>query len=1130
MNRHFLLAYAVLFCCSALFTQCTQPEPIIRMLVFSKTEGYRHASIEPGIEAIRKLGEQHGLTVEATEDAAYFTQENLQQYNVILFLSTTEDVFDESQQLEFQRWVQAGGGFVGIHSATNTEYDWPWYNELVGGYFASHPPGVSEAVIERVDAEHISTRHLPENWIRTDEWYNFEKLIPTTHKLLNLNEATYKGGTMGKDHPIAWYHEFDGGRAWYTALGHTAETYSEPLFLEHVWGGIQYAAGEGRPVDYSRPTVAPAENRFEKIVLTDNLFEPMELDFLPGGQIIFIERHGAVKVYDLALKRLQTVQQIRVNTTFEDGLLGLAVDPDFYSNHWLYLFYSDPEEALQRVSRFTYTDGAMPALSEEEVLLTIPTQREECCHAAGSLQFGPGRMLYIATGDNTNPFQSDGYAPIDGRPGRKPFDARRSSANTNDLRGKVLRIRVKEDGSTEIPDGNLFPKGGSGGRPEIYAMGCRNPFRISIDQRNGTLYWGDVGPDAGKPRGRRGPAGHDEVNRAPGPGFFGWPLFVGNNKPYHQYDFSTATSGEPFQAGQPVNRSPFNTGAEALPPAQPAFIWYPYGRSEEFPATGKGGRTAMAGPVFYSDQYYENDGRYPPYFEGKLFTYEWMRGWIMCVSMDENGRHQRMERFMPSHTFSNPVDLEFNSRGELFLLEYGNSWYTQNNDARLVHLRYNSGNRKPVARAACSEKYGAAPLSVRLSAEASTDYDQDLLSFEWHVNGKPISNAKTTDYTFTENGRHRVRLIVKDSRGQASTATEEVWVGNSKPQLEIKVKGNRSFYWDNEELPYQVAVEDKEDGQLGRGILPEEIVLSMDYLETGYDITQIAQGHQQQALASPGQRLIEESNCLSCHQIDKTSVGPSYLQVAERYKKESPALVEKLARKIISGGSGAWGEVAMSAHPHLSLPQTRKIVEYILSLDEPEKKGELPTAGVFAFRKHQKGNTSGMYIINATYKDRGGNGIPGLTAHQQLILRYPQFYATDYDIRSHCRRLPVDTAAFPGFEEGREIIRLDTGHYIGFRDIDLSGITFLRANLLIPLSQPAAGSIEIRVDGPSGPLIGKGQLKNRALNGQQSSILIPLKRTEGFHNLLLYFKNPEGSQQSVDINTIEFLTGSPKDT
>ena len=240
-------------------------------------------------------------------------------------------------------------------------------------------------------------------------------------------------------------------------------------------------------------------------------------------------------------------------------------------------------------------------------------------------------------------------------PGRRQYDARRSSSNTNDLRGKILRIRVKDDGTYEIPDGNLFPKGSDKARPEIFVMGNRNPYRISVDQKNGTLYWGEVGPDGSKPSDDRGPAGHDEVGQARKAGNFGWPHFVGDNKAYNKYDFANNKSLEKWDVNAPTNTSPNNTGLKVLPPAQKAFIWYPYAASKEFPLVGSGGRNAMAGPVFYSDNFKNATRAFPKYYDGKLFIYEWMRGWIMAVSMDKEGNYVSMERFMPSYKFSNPM-------------------------------------------------------------------------------------------------------------------------------------------------------------------------------------------------------------------------------------------------------------------------------------------------------------------------------------------------------------------------------------------------------------------------------------------------------------------------------------------
>ena len=272
----------------------------INVLVFSKTAGFRHANIPAGIEGLEKMGEKKGFSVFSTEDAKYFNEKELKKYNVIVFLNTTGDILTDAEQLEFNRWIQAGGGFVGIHSATDTEPDWTWYGGLVGAYFQSHPenPNVREAVVECLDKDHISTNMLPNRWTRNDEWYNYRDINPDINILLNLDESSYEGGNHGEDHPIGWYHEYDGGRSWYTGGGHTDEAFSDPLFLDHIWGGIQYAAGEGKPVDYNLANVAPEENRFIKEVLLDNLYEPTELESIcqmvnycsrkEGEQLLFI--------------------------------------------------------------------------------------------------------------------------------------------------------------------------------------------------------------------------------------------------------------------------------------------------------------------------------------------------------------------------------------------------------------------------------------------------------------------------------------------------------------------------------------------------------------------------------------------------------------------------------------------------------------------------------------------------------------------------------------------------------------------------------------------------------------------------------------------------------------------------
>jgi type 1 glutamine amidotransferase len=220
----------------------TSPAAEFKVLVFSKTAAFRHASIPNGIAAIRQLGTNNNFEVVATENAADFNDNNLGQFAAVIFLSTTGDVLDATQQSAFERYVRNGGGYVGIHAASDTEYSWPWYGGLVGAYFSSHP-AIQKAIVVVEDFEHSSTRFLPEGWARTDEWYNFQTNPRSQVRVLaRLDESTYSGGTMGSDHPISWVHPYDGGRAWYTAGGHTAESFSEPLFLTHLLGGIRYVA------------------------------------------------------------------------------------------------------------------------------------------------------------------------------------------------------------------------------------------------------------------------------------------------------------------------------------------------------------------------------------------------------------------------------------------------------------------------------------------------------------------------------------------------------------------------------------------------------------------------------------------------------------------------------------------------------------------------------------------------------------------------------------------------------------------------------------------------------------------------------------------------------------------------
>ena len=214
-----------------------------KVLVFCKTAGYHHNSIAAGVKAIMKLGRKNDFDVDSTTDATKFTSDNLKQYAAVIFLSTTGDVLNDAQQAEFEKYIRNGGGFVGVHAATDTEYDWPWYGNLVGAYFKSHP-AQQMATRQVIDTNFIATKGLPNEWKRFDEWYNFKWMATDLHILLKIDETSYKGGEMNGNHPMSWYHEYDGGRAFYTELGHTDESYTDPLYLNHLLGGIKYAMGK----------------------------------------------------------------------------------------------------------------------------------------------------------------------------------------------------------------------------------------------------------------------------------------------------------------------------------------------------------------------------------------------------------------------------------------------------------------------------------------------------------------------------------------------------------------------------------------------------------------------------------------------------------------------------------------------------------------------------------------------------------------------------------------------------------------------------------------------------------------------------------------------------------------------
>lgn len=1060
-----------------------------RLLIFSRTKGFRHNSIPQGIAAVQKIAQQKNYEVAATEDPSRFTDDTLKKYHAVIFLSTTGNILNATQQAAFERYIQAGGGFVGVHSAADTEYDWPWYNNLVGAYFESHPnnPNVRKAIIDVTDTSHVSTNMLPARWERTDEWYNYKSIYSGIRVLASLDENTYEGGTNGKNHPIAWYHEYDGGRAFYTGSGHTEESYSEPLFLAHLAGGIDYALGSKKPLDYSKAyaEVMPDQNRFVKTTLTEGLASPMELAVAPDGKVFFTELLGKLSMYDPVTKKTSLIHQFPITNMGGTGLIGVTLDPSFQTNRRIYLYYApggSTEDNLHFVlSRFTLKNNNRLDLSSEIRMLKVPVEKNSGSHHGGSLAWDKHGNLFLSTGDGTSPFPSDGYAPLDEREGKEYYslDAQRSAANTNDLKGKILRIHPEDDGTYTIPAGNLFPVGMAKTRPEIYAMGARNPYRIAVNPETSTVYWGDIGPDAGEDS-ERGPRGYDEFNQARKPGNFGWPYFVGENFAYPRWDFVKNTPGEKYDPAKPVNFSRNNTGLNELPPAQPPMIAYPYVASAKFPELGLGGRCAIAGDFYRYDPAASSPNKFPEYYNGMLFIADWMRNWVFSVRFDENENYLRNEPFMSSKgDFRRPIDMAFGTDGLLYMLEYGSVYGADNDDSRLVRIEYFTGNRAPLAKAAIvdtvivdsfsrsrfltgetsqypviRETAGQPPLTVSFGSRGSVDLDDDdTLSFAWYFDGKTKSAAsRNATYTYSKPGVYHVLLKVTDRQGLSATDTLTVKVGNTAPLVKIESPDNTSFGKDNKTFTYSVKVQDREDGKPDPNRIkafyfynPQPVknndgILSASFTETEY----------------PGKTIMASSDCKSCHLTSKKAVGPSYVAIANRYKKQ-PGAIDRLAEKIIAGGGGSWGtQYVMSAHPQLSTKQAKDIVSYIFSLtDKKKKETPIPASGQLKLSFNEN-EPAGQYTIVANYTDKGNAATGPLKGTDVITIR-------NYAVKT------VYADAHPGFARFGNNLS-DGGHkaYILLRNVDLNGIRRLS---FLYSAEESHGMLEVRLDSRAGPVV-----------------------------------------------------------
>lgn len=489
----------------------------------------------------------------------------------------------------------------------------------------------------------------------------------------------------------------------------------------------------------------------------------------------------------------------------------------------------------------------------------------------------------------------------------------------------------------------------------------------------------------------------------------------------------------------------------------------------------------MAGPVYYTDMF-PQETRYADYYNGKLFIYDWIRNWVKVVTMKPNGDMNKMEPFMPGTKFTGMIDMEVGPNGRLYVLEYGSGWFSKNDDSGLSRIDYLPGNRPPKITELTVDKIsGKTPLTVTAKVNV-TDPEKDKLRYVWQAGKETKETAEPTlAYTFTENGDHDISVKVLDTENaEATSSVVTVYAGNEQPKVSIDLPGNRSFYFGSNPVKYNVQVTDA-DGNVDMS----NLLVSVDYIN-GKDLAGASMGHQVVSGEIMGKNLMLSSDCKSCHQIDKPSIGPAYTQVAQRYKND-PQAFPHLTNKIIKGGSGVWGEVNMPAHPDMSATDARQIVQWVMSLADTDKaRKSLPASGEVVPKVDPKRQQNSVIKLSATYTDQGGTSIRPLSGSEVIYLRKSLLQPGDFN----------NAKGFAGKET-------DGGHYSIFpaaegwlllEQVDLAGISGVQLSALSDGSN-IRYQVEVRLGKPNGKKVGEGEMTFN--KDSKVTTTVPLQQVAG---------------------------------
>ena len=851
----------------------------------------------------------------------------------------------------------------------------------------------------------------------------------------------------------------------------------------------------------------PDINRFEIELVAENLNQPMSMDVLTDGRILIVEKDGAVKVFDPYSQLVSTIAQIPVNKRFnqpfttsgkkydaDDGMHGVVLDPDFDNNRLVYMYYSpEGEDSKSVLARYKWEGNSLD-LNSKKILLEWSTQRERCCHWGGGMIFDREGNLLIAIGDNS------GFNIND-----KDGDSRRTSGNSNDLRGSILRIKPEEDGTYSIPDGNLFTKGMEKTRPEIYIMGVRNPWRLTIDSKTGWLYWGEVGPST------------DEFNRAREAGYFGWPYFIADNKK------NTAIKTE-YDTLHIVNNSQYNTGLVELPAKPiPSIAWYDRNPSELFPIPGSGSLSAVGGPFYRKADFKNAERPYPAYYDGKWFVTDYVRGWIMVIEVDDEGNYYSMEEFMPEGTFKGINDMDIAPNGDMYVLQYGHDSYAPYaRDAKLFKIKYNGGNRQPIAKASSDKIAGSVPMKGRLLTEGTIDYDNNIRQYNWVLTSESAESIEFSeqnpDINIEVPGVYQAILTVTDEEGAIDRDTIEITAGNEPPQVSIEFpESNSSFYFPGDEVKYSINISDDEDHQIDNS----KIKIWADYLPEGFELQNFITNLKNSPIhfsanSILGKQLINQNNCTQCHRLNQKAVGPSFHEISNYYKGKE-GVYAQLSEKIMGGTKGKWGQAEMPANPAISLIEANAIVDYILnSTNSPEDKTSLPRSGTL---KVANKDDAGHLIFKASYTDNGWGEISPLETTTVVGLKNPRVFVSSYDTTSNMRLYT------PHFKQPNHLIPNGKTSYIGLNDTDLTGITKVGLDIInFAKIEKSNWKISLKANSPSGEIIGSSMLDNLS-EEVDKFIKIPLKSTIGKKDLFIVIENNnyQKGMEVFEIRSVKFF-------